>query len=426
MARSWARAAPLILTLRIVGVRSACALSRVAALLVIAKRLPPSQFAVVAVMGAIAEVAKVIIDAGVDIYSLREYGMDRAAVAARAVSVGCTKLVMMSFGTAALLLILYCYAPDIDLSDAIAISLFPALQLGLNFFLNLSLAGLSQRVVITAAACGYACYFLFLVAALLLPGDAARHSLTMLAAMEAMLLIIGLRWGLRQLEPLSRRAFSEVTSILRRALPVGVAAIIAIMYSRLDLMVLKLNVSQEVLGFYAFAARLVDPFTQIIAGCVAAMGGHYASLWAKGIDAFDAAALRLRLWVSGAAILIVLAMALSASTLLEWMFPAFVPATNLVILFSLLLIPRIYNNATTTLLIAAHRERATPIISVVNLIILAVLLFMLAGRYGAPGVIVALLVTECINSMIQTLVLRSACSSRRVDSSRTHQGAGSL
>ena len=416
----------IFFALRVVAVRSACALSRVAALLILAKQLPPDRFAALAIGFAVSEVAKVIIDAGVDVYSLREYGMDRAAVAARAVSVGCTKLVMMSLGTVVLALTLLSIDPDVGLSDAIAIAIFPAFQLGLNFFLNLSLAGLSQRVFIIAAACGYACYFLFLLAALLLPGDAARHSLTMLAAMEAMLLIIGLRWGLRQLEPLSRRAFSEVTSILRRALPVGVAAIIAIMYSRLDLMVLKLNVSQEVLGFYAFAARLVDPFTQIIAGCVAAMGGHYASLWAQGIDAFDAAALRLRLWVSGAAILIVLAMVLSASTLLEWMFPAFVPATNLVILFSLLLIPRIYNNATTTLLIAAHRERATPIISVVNLIILAVLLFMLAGRYGAPGVIVALLVTECINSMIQTLVLRSACSSRRVDSTRTRQGAGSL
>lgn len=416
----------ILFALRVVAVRSACALSRVAALLILAKQLPPDRFAALAIGFAVSEVAKVIIDAGVDVYSLREYGMDRAAVAARAVSVGCTKLVMMSLGTVVLALTLHSIDPDVGLSDAIAIAILPAFQLGLNFFLNLSLAGLSQRVFIIAAACGYACYFLFLLAALLLPGDAARHSLAMLAAMEAMLLIIGLRWGLRQLEPLSRRAFSQVTSILRRALPVGVAAIIAIMYSRLDLMVLKLNVSQEVLGFYAFAARLVDPFTQIIAGCVAAMGGHYASLWAKGIDAFDAAALRLRLWVSGAAILIVLAMVLSASTLLEWMFPAFVPATNLVILFSLLLIPRIYNNATTTLLIAAHRERATPTISVANLIILAVLLFMLAGRYGAPGVIVALLVTECINSMIQTLVLRSACSSRRVDSSRTHQGAGSL
>lgn len=410
----------IVSALRVVAVRSACALSRVAALLILAKHLPPAQFAALAIGFAVSEVAKVIIDAGVDVYSLREYGMDRAAVPVRAVAVGCTKLVMMSLGTVILALTLHRYVPDIELSDAIAIALFPAFQLGLNFFLNLSLAGLSQRVVIIAAASSYACYFLFLLVALLLPGDAARHSLTVLATMEAALLIIGLRWGLRQLGPLSRSAFSHVGLILRGALPVGVAAVIAIMYSRLDLMVLKLNVSQEALGFYAFAARLVDPFTQIIAGCVAAMGGHYASLWAKGIDGFDAAALRLRLWVSGVAISIVLVMMLGASTLLEWVFPAFMPATNLVILSSLLLIPRIYNNATTTLLIAAHRERATPIISVVNLIILAALLFMLAGRYGASGVIVALLVTECINSMIQTLVLRSACSSRRTDSSRPH------
>lgn len=365
-----------------------------------ARVMSPHSFAPVAIAVAASEVAKVFADAGVDVYSLREYGRRPESLPILSRSVAYTKLcccLCVSLLLLAFLLLQEARAPGLII---VAVVLLPVNQLGLNYFLNLGLVRNSTQPLILPALLTYA-PFLLLLCAVFVTKASPVIPFTALVIGELMMLL-----AMRHRSKLPQPALNglrgvPVREILRGAIPVGVAAAIAIIYGRLDLYMVKQSCSDSSVGLYAFASRILDPAWQLVSGWIATQGGRFARLWVSGKSEFQHLGDRL---LGGGALLAVstiVGIALFARPLLEWLFPAFSESYAAMLVLGFALLPRILNNTLTMLLISAHREKRIPVISIINLCTLSAALLVLVPKWGITGAAIAVLIAESSNTLMQ-------------------------
>ena len=370
---------------------------------------------------AVAEVAKVFADGGVDVYSLREYGRSADKLTFNVMRTLLAKILLATSCTLLLFCVLYVVSSKLPWEYLIPIGLLPGLQLGLNFFLNVALVRREVGWLLWPAILTYGLFFCGLLAVFLM-GEPVRYVLGALVLLELSMLVV-LAPKMRALLPSLPRPRNLLesrrwaTSLILGALPVGLAAAIAIFYGRLDIFLIKARLGDYEVGLYAFASRLLDPGLQLINGWIATKGGYFAGLWTNAPEEFQARGLRLLARVLSVALIVVVLIAAASQTTLDTLFPAFSESGSVLTVLALALIPRIYNNTTTTLLIAAHQERFTPWISMVNLCSLMMFLLLLVPKFGLIGAAMSLLLAESLNSCMQSGLLW------RGIKQRSHQGS---
>lgn len=377
---------------------------RVAVLLILARHLGPREFGTLAFVVAYTEIFRVFADFGVDTALMR-----RLPTAGQAdpwiTAAGLLKLV---FATAAYILGLgaaWVLGYPSQTSGLLAIGLTGVfLSAGSNLLAAPFQASLQSFKISWTAIVGTGVYVL-LAGAGALGGRQILYFLIAGLVAELVTLILAWTVAARRIR-LSPPRRDEGMRLLRDALPIGVITLVVIVYGRVGLLILERMRGTPEVGAYVIALRVVEVLVYL-AGAIA--GSAYPEM-ARLLGAKDALALdRLysglhRRAVSGVT---AIALTLMASTpLLNYAGLEAAAAKPIVVLLVWTAVFIIANQLSASLLLAAGLGSWVLIIAGWNLLFTLMLNVTLIPPYGAAGVAGALLATEGVNTLIQSLVVR--------------------
>lgn len=383
--------------------RSLAVGARLAALLVIARSRPPDELAAFALALALADVARVVADCGVDVFSLREYGRDGEALERTARGVFATKLLAGGLAAIASLVAVLVFVPPSRYAELLPIAALPATQLLITYFLQLELARGRVRRLLWPLGSAYGLSF-SLLAVMALLHVAALYAFWVVAFCEgaaaaylwteegAILTRAGL-WA--------QARGGDVLRLLRRSFPIGLASMLGIVYYKLDLLIVSALLPAHDVGLYGLASRLVDPLNMIGGSWIATLGATFARRWQQDRADYRRASLRLLSAAGLAGLIFCIIMAIVAYGFLGRWFPAYADGAFLVFLLGAVLITRQLNYALTTLLISAGREGLMPglafLVTVVGLSFVAIG----AELFGIKGAAFGLLTGDAFAMVVQ-------------------------
>jgi O-antigen/teichoic acid export membrane protein len=215
----------------------------------------------------------------------------------------------------------------------------------------------------------------------------------------------------------ARLDIQSALSLVRESLPVGLMAVIAIVYFRLDnLFVFKFS-GELALGLYAACYRLVEPALMI----PQAFSTTAFALLSKPEHEKDSlsdvmGALLRTMWPAYTLVAaIASALLLGGKPFLLKFLPAYSSAYPVLLALVATLLVRSFNVALTAVFNSRARYSTVTKIAAANLAINLVLVLFLAPKYGPVGAAWAALLTELLNMIMQG---RSAVLLLRVSSAR--------
>ena len=398
---------------------------RLGLLFLIARAVQPPEFGRLVLALSVAEVCKVVADFGMDTLAIREYALaaDRAAVSVFAGSfawcrVACAAVVQ----TGLITWFLVTQPPATALVGvALSFSVWTSLLQGfsLDWFQARLRAGHALWPVLAANLAGGA---LAALAVIRVPGLQAKA-----LALPALELLVGavLLLALRREEgwAFGRPTSESMRALFRASVPVAATAILVMLYSRLDVLVMADRLPAADLGRYGIAVRLTEPFQIAAAVFGLSVYSRFVPWFKPDPDAHDAppagslraAALR---YVAGTLVYgVVVAMTLYAfaPSALTRFLPAYISAVPLVRLLAGVLVFRSLNATMAGMVQAAGHFRALTLLAVWSLVSVFALLLFFVSRDGAEGAALALLLGEGVGTLILMVGVARIVTKVRVD-----------
>jgi O-antigen/teichoic acid export membrane protein len=383
--------------------RAISGLARVGILLAMARVYGPRNFGQVSLAISLVEILRAFSEFGVDTISIRKF--------AQAVPGQRTQLLESIIGSKVLLAIcFYCLGAGALLfvaSDRIEVPL--AAIAGLSLFFVSVLGALSSylqsffsmsRVLRTtflssAVSVGFAFMLIHSRASLIL---------VIIALPLADGLNLFLLWRTSFASSLRPKFdFQWTASLLRESLPVGVMAILIILYFRLDnLLVFKL-VGASALGLYSVCYRIVEPALMVPHSF--SMTAYTLLSSAEHQDDGAGAVGRIlvkTMWPAYAFILAATAVLfLGGDWILTRFFPGYVSAYPVLLVLVFTLAVRTLNITITTVLNSRAKYSMLAKITGLNLLVNILFVFLFVPRWGALGAAWASVATEFFNALVQ-------------------------
>jgi O-antigen/teichoic acid export membrane protein len=391
--------------------------TRIAALFVIAKLTNSSEFGMVSVAVAMAEIGKVAADFGTDTLSLKEYAVESDPLKLQnfARSVAQVKTLccgVIYFALAAYFLISEPWAnAAIGLVAALLLITTSASNFSINYFqARLRITEILWPVVANNLVA------LCLVALSLSLYPSALLGVAILPIAEAVNAVILYRYFQKNLNIQAGQASNkDVLALLKRGLPIGISIIIVAIYTRLDVIVLELFFSKSIVGEYGVAFRCTEPF-QLVTSAFAITA--YSHLSAILVDRhFTLANQFIRKY--GALILsygvgICVALLLLAPPLIQAFLPQYQNSIPILRVLAVAIIFRTPAASLTCMIQAYGHYRWITYVSVWNLVFIATLLTVLVPRFSSIGAAYSLLIGEIVNVLIQSSLLWYVCKKKLV------------
>ncbi len=195
-------------------------------------------------------------------------------------------------------------------------------------------------------------------------------------------------------------------NIFVQGIPVGLLALIVVLYSRLGVFMLEYYGSIEVSGYYFTAIKVSEPLL-MIAGALSTSAFPVLSRMAtKGDKAnltrrFVKYSFRSSLLSAGVA----MAMTVFARDILYLAKPDHVAASGALIALSWATVFMFQNQLSTCVINAFGKYHYVTVFAVVNLCVFLTLAFILIPRYGATGAGLSTFGTEAINTLVQLVAV---------------------
>lgn len=387
-------------TLSVVILRGITTLTRLTLLFITARYAVPALFGMLIFALTVAEIARVVADFGLDMYVVREFAMkpgdEHPAIAAAALlaKLGCTLLIY----AASCGYLWLTQAPTQAALGSVACLLIIStltLNLPIGYFqgrLRTSVA-LPAIMLTNVGAIGA-----LIVAMWFRPGVTTGLAILLIAdAVNALALL----WLLHHsIGPLPMPAWAAVWRLLRGSLPIAGLALVVTIYTRLDVVVLNTFFDSAVVGYYGLAFRLTEPF-QLIAVAFATSIYTYVSSLIASDKPVRPTALRYLVGVLGYGLFSSMVIAVIAPLAIAAFLPTYLPAVPVLHLLAVALVFRNLNTCLSAIIQAYGRFVWLTYVSIWNLILVGLTLFLLVPTMGAAGAALALLVGEGVNSLIQ-------------------------
>jgi len=203
------------------------------------------------------------------------------------------------------------------------------------------------------------------------------------------------------------RPAKSALSALRESLPIGIITILATAYARVGIALLSLKWGATGVAQYGVSYRIVEVCllaSTAVAGSVYAVTSQVESTSSGNASAVLLVQLLRRLALPFLAVtLVVVVGAAALPALFGLRYAAAVPTTR-VLAYSLA--PMFVNGLLTAHLYGRGKYPVVLRIAVINLLVNMGALLMLVPRWGPPGVALAVVITECVNTMLQTQAAR--------------------
>lgn len=379
---------------------------RIFALLISARYSDPAYFGTIALFFTIAEIGRLVADFGIDTYTMREYASHRnKQMLERTIgSAICAKIVLgLIVASAGLGLMLYLRSTNFLLMLPFALMIISPLVMNLpiNFFIA-KMRG--RHIVFFVLATGLISLVIFyLIFAVLKNSQAAFFVIPIVETAIGFILISKV--------PVIRRSlysirFDGMIELVKMTLPIAIATILGIAYGRMDVFFLEKFRSAEELGLYAFSVRLVEPF-QFIAGALAVNAyGHIASSLKKSSVESAGVNSRYRKVMGIYAAIAFVFVLLIANIFLAELFAKYAVTQWMLNISGIILLFKCGNLITTSGIQAHGKYRFITSVAIWNFSFLMISMFTLVPRMGAYGALLAVLMMETINFLLQNYYLR--------------------
>jgi O-antigen/teichoic acid export membrane protein len=397
------------------GFRAIAGMTRIGILLSIARAYGPGSFGQLSLAMSLVEILRTFSEFGVDTISIRKFSQtgagDRAHLLA---SIAGTKLILgacfYSLGMGVLFLIANNRA-TVRLGAIAALSLFFASVLGaISSYLQSSFS-MSRILKTTLLSSTFSIAWASIAISSKAPLLVVIACLPAADALNLLLLsrVSGVSFRLKF-------SFSQTVGLLRESLPVGIMAVMVVLYVRLDNIFVFKFAGESALGLYALCYRITEPGLTIPLAFATTTYAYLSRPEHQEIVLKQAALISAR--TMGPAYLLTLAalaiVAVMGRTLLAWIFPRYLAAYPILLVLAFVVAARTINVALTSLLNSRAKYSLLAKICAVNLSVNIVLVFLLVPKLGALGAAWAALGTESINMLMQGKAVLWAFAGRRV------------
>ena len=385
----------------LVGLRATNLAARLVLLFLIARELPPAEFGLIVFALSVAEIAKVLADFGLDTLAIRTYAPPAdharfaAALAGAKVAFG-----ILTYAGLALWFALARPPEQAVIGWIVGLTIFTGLLAGYSidwFQARLRVGRVLAPVVIANLV-------LALAAIVLVP------RLTDLRAQAALFplfegVIALLLWVVFQGERVTRGwaiAFEQVPELVRAALPIAATAIVIMVYSRLDVLMLSSRLGAEAVGHYGVAFRFTEPVQMAAAAFGLSVFSRF-SAWFQhpSSETLRSAAGRYVGYTLAYGLTAAALLALLAQPLIARFLPDYLPAVPVLRILAAALVFRSLNATLAGILQGAGQFRALGGMALWNLCWMWIWLRLLVPGLGAAGAALAVLIVEGVNSLIQ-------------------------
>ncbi len=384
------------------GFRAIAGMTRIAILLSIARAYGPGSFGQLSLAMSLVEILRTFSEFGVNTISIRKFSQtglgDRAHLLA---SIAGTKLILgacfYSLGVGVLFLIANNRAA-VRLGAIAALTLFFASTLGaISSYLQSSFS-MSRILRTTLLSSMFSATWASIAIHSKAPLLVVIACLPAADALNLLLLsrVSGVPFRLRF-------SFSQTVGLLRESLPVGIMAVMVVLYVRLDNIFVFKFAGESALGLYALCYRIAEPGLAVPLAFATTTYAYLSRPEYQDIVLKEAALILLR--TMGPAYLLTLAalatVGLMGRTLLAWIFPRYLAAYPILLVLGFVVAARTINITLTSLLNSRAKYSLLAKICAVNLSVNVVLVFLLVPRLGALGAAWAALGTESVNMLMQ-------------------------
>jgi len=378
-------------------------IARILLLLLIARKFGPNDFGALSLALSFVEIFKVVADFGVDTVILRRFVINRLLserLLGNALTLKILSATIAYIITNILCWLIYKNASACQLLLIIAASLYTTLFV--NAFVSYFQANLNTVNIIAPNVISMLIY-----AALTLFGFYFNWSLIALVFIIPLSELINLLATAKVYSSMSsiRLCLDKkiVWSIVRDSLPVGIAGIIVVLYSRLDILMIGWFMGQKQVGEYAFAYRMTEPFLLLFSSLSISVYAFFSG-FSKPADLLKVRQKIMQVMtpvviVSGAC---ALALSLSAKWVTKLISNQYGESAGVLPVLAWAIVFKAVNAQLTAFINSKGKYRFITVVAVNNLIINVILNLLLIPGFGLRGAALAVVLTEAINTVIQS------------------------
>jgi O-antigen/teichoic acid export membrane protein len=377
-------------------------------LFILAKFSSPEEFGIISLMLAAAEILKVIADFGIDTLSVRDFAITRSKKKKNIIASNIALIKFISgvfFYIILFPIILFSkYSSHLLLGSIAGLLLITALWI--NLPINYFQSKLRMRELILPIFINFIFTIILIFSAVM----AKANTLILLATIpfseiiSTFVLFLYLR---KEIEIHKNNIFFfEIKNLLSRSWPIAITLVSAVLYTRLDIVVLGNFSNATEVGYYGIAYRITEPFLFIASAFAISIYSHVSSsitLEKKNIASVIKQSLGISVFY---AFLASLSLVILSPYFISSFLPQYLPALPILNLLSLALVFRVINNCLTSIIQAYGKYAKITIVAFWNLCFNFFLIGLSIHNINAVKVAQILTVVECLNMIIQFFLLK--------------------
>jgi O-antigen/teichoic acid export membrane protein len=385
-----------------VVIRGVFGLARVFLMLLIARRFGPDDFGRLSLALSVMEVFRVVADAGVDTVTIRRFSAGPRHASELLNNTLSLKVLAATAGYVLANLVFWLVYRDrggLELLLIVAASLYTTLVA--NAFVSFFQARLEMpRIILSSLTSA-----IFYVAATIFGINQGWPLVVLAAVIPASelvnLCLVARAYGKRSaVHPhLDARVIKD---LLKEGLPVGIAGIIVVAYSRMDNLMLGWFLGDRAVGEYAAAYRMTEPFLLVFSSLSISLFAFLAGAGTTG----DAAKVKQTVFRTMAPLLglslgAALLLFLVSSNLIGWLSPDYQPSARVLQILCWSIVFKAINGQTTAFMNSRGKYSIIAVIALFNLGVNVFLNLLLIPRLGIAGAAAGVTATEALNTVVQ-------------------------
>jgi O-antigen/teichoic acid export membrane protein len=383
--------------------------SRIAALLIIAKFTSNSEFGVVSIAVALAEIGKVAADFGTDTLALKEYAIeaDPSRLRKFAKTTALTKLFCCLLVYAGLAAYFLATQPPAAASIGLVAGLLLITTSASNFSINYFQARLRILEILWPIVANNILTVCLVALALHLNPN-PLIGVAILPCAEAVNALILHGYFAKQVSFWRTKVNrADILALLQKGLPIAISIMLVAFYSRLDVIVLeRFGIDKAAIGDYGVAFRCTEPFQLVTSAFAITAYSHLSAILTnREFSAANRFILRYGSLIFTYGLAIGCLLMLLAPPLIEYFLPQYQASIPILRILAAAIIFRTPTASLTCMIQAYGYYRWITYVSAWNLSFIAALLWLLVPRMSEIGAAYALLIGEVVNAAIQGAIL---------------------
>src|SRR5476651_304760 len=196
-------------------------------------------------------------------------------------------------------------------------------------------------------------------------------------------------------------ALKKVSENLKYHYAIVIAMLVAILYSRLDIIFIKYFFSDLNIAMYGFAQRLTEPALFIVGAFSANSYSLLSRYYLDDINIFSSRIKKVVMLFTCIGVLIVIATMISSWFIVSHFYLNYIDVLPVIYLLCLAIVFKSINLSLTSTILAMGDFKIMTYVSFINLLLSVIFIYSFLHYFGLYGAALGVIAVESINSVIQ-------------------------